>query len=97
MVQVLIIWEVLIRAAVGDLIELKARSLDTNVVTRLLALKPGKVIGLPDFEEIKEKCQVDIYHHLKVGSVIREYHNNLDGCGYVISVSNDIQEAVKKG
>ena len=84
----------LIRAAVGDFIKLKAQNSGVNVVTRLLALKPGKVVDLPNFEEIKEKCHVSIYHQLKVGSEIREYHNNLDGCGYVVSISNDRGEAV---
>ncbi|USK38706.1 ATP-grasp domain-containing protein [Cytobacillus firmus] len=87
---------VLIRAALRDPIEIQPRNLDTKVVTRLLALTPGKVKGLPDFDEIKKYCQVEIFHHLKVGNEIREYHNNLDGCGYVISVSNDIQQAVKQ-
>ncbi|MFF2497406.1 ATP-grasp domain-containing protein [Peribacillus sp. NPDC058075] len=85
----------LIRAAVGDPIELKIQNSGRNVVTRLLALKPGKVIGLPDFDEIKN-CHVDIYHHLKIGSVIREYHNNLDGCGYVVSVAKEFDEAVNQ-
>ncbi|MFS0614944.1 ATP-grasp domain-containing protein [Lederbergia ruris] len=84
----------LIRAAVGDSVDLKAQRLGTNVVTRLLALTPGKVKNLPDFEKIKDDCQVDIYHQLRVGSEIGEYHNNLDGCGYVISVSNSLEEAL---
>lgn len=87
---------VLIQAAVGDTFELKAQSLRENVVTRILALKPGKVNSLPEFENIKEDFQVDIYHHLKVDSEIREYHNNLDGCGYVVSVSSDINEALRR-
>lgn len=87
--------EMLIRAAAGDSIEMKVESLGANVVTRLLALKQGKVKSLPEFEDIKEICQVDIYHQLKVGSEIREYHNNLDGCGYVVSVSTDMEKAIR--
>ncbi|RRN69915.1 ATP-grasp domain-containing protein [Peribacillus simplex] len=86
----------LIQAAVGDSIDLKTQNLGRNVVTRLLALESGKVVNLPNLDEIHEKCHVDIYHQLKVGSVIREYQNNLDGCGYVVSVSNDIREAVRQ-
>lgn len=86
----------LIRAAVGDQVELRAQRAGTNVATRLLALMPGKVLGLPNFEEIKEKYEVDIYHHLKIGSEIREYHNNLDGYGYVLSISDDFSQALKR-
>ncbi|MDQ0883011.1 ATP-grasp domain-containing protein [Peribacillus sp. V2I11] len=86
----------LIRVAVGDSIELKTQSLGGSVVTRLLALEPGKVMNLPNFDEIGKNCHVEIYHQLKVGSVIREYQNNLDGYGYVVSVSNDIRVAVRQ-
>ena len=87
---------VLLSASVGKSIELNAQSLGTNVVTRLLALSPGIIKNLPDFEEISEMCNVDIYHNLEIGNEIREYHNNLDGCGYVISVSNDIQQSIRQ-
>jgi biotin carboxylase len=87
---------VLISTAVGESIELKFNSKGTSIVTRLLALKPGNVEKTPIFDEIKKECKVDIYHQLKVGTKIREYHNNLDGCGYVVSTSNDIQEATRR-
>lgn len=83
----------LIRASVGDHIDLSPKRVGINVVTRLLALKPGKVVSLPDFTEIAQKYEVDIYHHLNVGSTIRQYHNNLDGCGYVLAVSDDLNTA----
>jgi len=86
----------LIRAAVGDGVDICPRSPAANVATRLLALKPGKVIDLPDFAEIEQRCKVDIYHRLKVGETISEYHNNLDGCGYVVAVADDINEAEKR-
>ena len=83
----------LIRAAAGDLVDIKPQGSGVNVVTRLLALKPGKITGLPDFKKIRDQYKVDIYHHLQVGTTIREYHNNLDGCGYVVAVSDDINVA----
>jgi len=86
----------LIRAAVGDVVDMSPRSPAANVATRLLALKPGKVIALPNFAEIKQQCKVDIYHHLKVGETICEYHNNLDGCGYVVAVAGDAKEAERR-
>lgn len=87
--------ENLLRAAIGESVSLKAKRPSINTVTRLLALKPGKVVDLPNIKEIKQKCQVEIYHNLKKGSLIREYHNNLDGCGYIVSTSSDINKAVK--
>lgn len=83
----------LIRAAVGDSVSTKPKKSGLNVITRILALIPGKVRSLPDFNQIKQQCNVDIYHHLKIGDIIREYHNNLDGCGYVVSTAEDVKEA----
>lgn len=83
----------LIRSAMGDPVDLTARDTGGSIATRLLALKPGEVTGLPDFSIIKDKYKVQIEHFLRVGSLIREYRNNIDGCGYVISVSDDIREA----
>lgn len=83
----------LIRASVGDSVDIRPIKSGVNVVTRLLALAPGKVVRLPDLSEIAQKYEVDIHHHLNVGSIIRQYHNNLDGCGYVIAVSDELKEA----
>ena len=86
----------LIRAAVGDSVDISPKNSRMNIATRLLALSPGKVIGLPDFDKIRRHCKVDIYHHLKLGDTIREYHNNLDGCGYVVAVADDVKEAERR-
>jgi biotin carboxylase len=83
----------LIRASVGDSVDIRPLKSGVNVATRLLALTPGKVVRLPDFAEIAQKYEVDIYHHLNVGSTIRQYHTNLDGCGYVVAVSDELKEA----
>ncbi|WP_079528169.1 ATP-grasp domain-containing protein [Halobacillus hunanensis] len=86
----------LIRASLGDTVDFETQKSGVNVVTKILALDPGEVIGLPNFSIIKEKFGVDIYHDLKVGSLISEYHNNLDGNGYVVSVAKDIRKAEKR-
>lgn len=86
----------LIRAAVHDSVNMKSKQSGRHVTTRILALTPGKVRSLPDFEQIKQQCKVDIYHHLKIGDIIREYHNNLDGCGYVVAIAEDIKEAERQ-
>lgn len=79
----------LIRASVSDSIDIMPKKAGEKVVTRILALRPGKVLCLPDFEGISKQNQVYIYHHLQVGASISEYHNNLDGCGYIIAVSDN--------
>ncbi len=81
----------LIKATVGDEVDLTKQSEKKAVVTRLLALTPGKICKLPNFEEIEKQYAVTIEHHLKVGETINEYHTNLDGCGYVVAISDDVQ------
>ena len=86
----------LIRASVGDTIDIRPKKAGTKVATKILALTPGRVACLPDFEEISKKNQVNIYHHLSVGTSIREYHNNLDGCGYIIAASDNFELAERR-
>lgn len=87
--------DALIDSAVGNPVHLPAKTSGKNVATRLLALTPGVVMELPNFEEIEKQFKVEIYHHLKVRDSIHEYHNNLDGCGYVVAVDDDLREAEK--
>lgn len=87
---------VLIRAAVGDLVKFQTTKKRAIVATRILALKSGKVKELPNFKKIQEEFKVEIYHHLKKGTEIREYQNNLDGLGYIVSKSDDIELAIKQ-
>ncbi|MGG3192389.1 ATP-grasp domain-containing protein [Priestia aryabhattai] len=88
--------EALIQTALGEATDLTSSYKPLSISTRLLALSPGKIVSLPDMETIKEKCQVEIYHYLETGKVIREYHNNLDGLGYVIAISENLEEATRR-
>lgn len=85
----------MIKAVVGDEVDLSPQNEPKCVVTRLLALTPGIVEALPDFDKIEKDLGVEIHHHLSVGDQIREYHTNLDGCGYVVSVFEDYETALK--
>ncbi len=85
--------EALIRSAVGDAATLHSNNGGEIVATRLLALKPGKVKSLPDFGDIQQRENVEIYHHLHAGDEINQYHNNLDGCGYVLARGDSLAEA----
>ena len=86
----------MIRAAVGDATDFSPITKPRPVATKLLALTPGKVKALPNFEAIEKQYDVTIEHHLHVGDVINEYHTNLDGCGYVVATADKVDEAIAK-
>ena len=86
----------MIRAAVGDKTNWEPVAEPKPVATKLLALTPGTVKALPDFESIEKLNGVKIEHHLKVGDVINEYHTNLDGCGYVVATEDIVDETIQK-
>ena len=88
--------ENMIRAAVGDPTDFSPVTTPNPVATKLLALNPGKVLSLPDFDAIAKQYDVQIEHHLHVGDTINEYHTNLDGCGYVVAKGKDVEEAIAK-
>lgn len=85
----------MIKAAVGDNVDLSPHNEPKCVVTRLLALTPGEVEALPDFAKIENELGVEIHHHLQIGDQIREYQTNLDGCGYVVAVADDYETALR--
>lgn len=78
--------------AVGDTVDFSPYTAPVAVTTRLLALTPGQVAALPDFEAITNDGDVTIEHHLAVGDTINEYHTNLDGCGYVVATGTNSEE-----
>ena len=85
----------MIRNAVGDEVDLTPCE-HCAVATRLLAFGDGTVKQLPNFEKIEKEYDVEIYHHLEIGQTVREYHTNLDGCGYIIAKADSITDAEQK-
>lgn len=83
----------IIRSAVGDNVDLSSFE-KCAVATRMLAFGDGIVKQLPDFKKIEAEYGVEIYHHLEVGQEVREYHTNLDGCGYIVAKSKNIKNAI---
>jgi len=85
----------MIRCAVGDKLDWNVKS-HQAVATKLLAFKGGFVKKLPNFSKIINDYGVEIYHHMNIGDEIKEYHTNLDGCGYIISKGNDVSTSEEK-
>ena len=85
----------MIRAAVGDETDWRPAAEPKPVATKLLALSPGIVKALPDFDAIARQYNVIIEHHLHIGDVINEYHTNLDGCGYVVASSTSVEKSIE--
>ena len=84
----------MIKVAAGEAVDLRPVTKPTAVATKLLAFRSGKVTKLPDFEKIEQEYGVEIYHHLEIGQTIREYHTNLDGCGYIVAKADCVETAV---
>lgn len=83
-----------IKAAVGDKPDWGQVTMPEPVATKLLALQPGTVKSLPDFENLEEEYGVRIEHHLHIGDIITPYRTNLDGCGYVVAKAIDVDSAI---
>lgn len=86
----------MIKAAVGDTTNFTPVSLPKAVATKLLALTPGVVKELPNFEQLSKDENIIIEHHLNIGDTINEYHTNLDGCGYVVATDGIVINAIQK-
>lgn len=83
----------MIKVALGEPLDFLAGS-KSAVATKLLAFKGGIVNRVPDSNKwFIEKKEIEIFHHLSVGKMVREYHTNLDGCGYIIVRSNTVKKA----
>jgi len=84
----------IIKASVGDDVSFEPTTEKKCVATRLLALTPGKIKELPDFDTYLNE-NTFIEHHLELGNTINEYHTNLDGCGYVVCTAENMETASK--
>lgn len=84
-----------IQNAVGDPVDLST-GMHCAVATTLLAFNQGVVSSLPDKESIENEYGVELYHHMRVGQQVNEYHTNLDGCGYIIAKDTTVDAAKEK-
>lgn len=84
----------MIKAAMSDEVDFTPQTESAPVATKLLALTPGVVASLPNFDNIATTYKVTIEHHLHEGDTITPYRTNLDGCGYVVATGRDVCEAI---
>lgn len=84
----------MIKAAMRDEVDFTPQTESAPVATKLLALTPGVVASLPNFDNIATTYKVTIEHHLHQGDTITPYRTNLDGCGYVVATGRDVYEAI---
>ena len=85
----------MIKAALNEDVNFDQK-INMSVSTRLLALKPGIVNKLPNFSKYYDDNINYIVCSLKKGDSIREYHNNLDGCGYIVACGNNSRKLKDK-
>ncbi len=85
----------MIQNAVGDTPDLTIGK-HGAVATRLLAFKGGKLETMPDIKSLENKYGVEIEHHMHEGDIVNEYHTNLDGCGYIVAVGDDVEEVAER-
>ncbi len=86
----------MLRLCVGEKCDYTGKQNSKAVATAILALTPGRITAVPDMNVYLTKDGVnDIIFNKDVGDVIRTYHNNLDGCGYVVAEGNSAETAIK--
>ncbi|BDU94253.1 carbamoyl-phosphate-synthetase [Clostridium perfringens A] len=89
----------IIRASLGEETNFKAKEVLTPIATRILNLKSGVVSSI-DYSKINELKKLnyvkDIIINVKEGSVVREYKNNLDSCGYIVVEGINKDDAKRK-
>ncbi|HAT4283866.1 TPA: ATP-grasp domain-containing protein [Clostridium perfringens] len=88
-----------IRAALGEKTNFKFKERITPIATRILNFKAG-VVDYIDYNEINKLMKLnyvkDIIINVKKGSIVREYKNNLDSCGYVVVEGINKDDAKRK-
>ena len=84
----------MLQSTVNDPVDLTVHP-HTAVATKLLAFGGGTIKRLPDFNLTEDEYGVEIYHHMKIGNKVNEYHTNLDGCGYIVAKNENVDTAEK--
>lgn len=84
----------LIRASVNDEI-IQDKKDSYCVATKIIAFPDNKIINqIPDIKQLENQYKVTIYLNCITGQQVYQYHNNLDGCGYIAAKAKNINEAI---
>lgn len=85
----------MLKTAVGDKVDIVQKE-KSAVATRLLAFNKGHIDRIPDISNIEKIFDVEIFHHMRDGMDVNEYHSNGDGLGYVVAKADTFEKATKK-
>lgn len=86
-----------IKVSLGEKADFTQNNNLKYIATRILNFRKGEVRKIHDIQVIQELGYVkDIILNIKEGSKVREYHNNLDSCGYIVVEGNSIEDAQQK-
>lgn len=86
-----------IKVSLGEKADFTQNSKLNYIATRILNFRQGEVKRIHDIQELYELGYVkDIILNIQEGSQVREYHNNLDSCGYIVVGGNSIEHAQQR-
>lgn len=86
-----------IKVSLGERADFNQDNNLNYIATRILNFRQGEVRKIHDIQVIHEFGYVkDIILNIQEGSQVREYHNNLDSCGYIVVEGNSIGDAQLK-
>lgn len=86
-----------IKVSLGEKADFTKNNNLNYIATRILNFRQGEVKRIYDIQDLYDLVYVkDIILNIQEGSEVREYHNNLDSCGYIVVEGSSIEDAKQK-
>lgn len=86
-----------IKVSLGEKADFYTNNNLNYIATRILNFRQGKVRRIYDIQDLYDLVYVkDIILNIQEGSEVREYHNNLDSCGYIVVEGISMEDAQQK-
>ena len=86
-----------IKVSLGEKADFTQNNNLNYIATRVLNFTQGGVRKVHDIQALYRLEYVkDIILNIQEGSQVREYHNNLDSCGYIVVEGSSIEDAQQK-
>lgn len=86
-----------IKVSLGEKADFTQNNNLNYIATRVLNFTQGEVRKVHDIQALYRLEYVkDIILNIQEGSQVREYHNNLDSCGYIVVEGSSIEDAQQK-